>query len=91
MLVGAETLIQEKKVSLAVAGKQAFGNTGLVFTTIAAAFSIGSAFNATLFSTGRLMEIVAKKKDLPHLFSLFFNDLQSIHKFIDNRLCILTC
>ncbi|MBK5244410.1 MAG: amino acid permease [Eubacteriaceae bacterium] len=69
MLVGAETLIQEKEVALAVAGKQAFGITGLVLVTIAAAFSTGSAINATLFSTGRLMETVASKKELPHLFA----------------------
>ncbi len=42
--------------------------TGLIIVTIAAAFSTGSAINATLFSTGRLMENVAKKHDLPHLF-----------------------
>lgn len=68
MLVGAETLIQEKKVALSIAGQQAFGITGLVLVTIAAAFSTGSAINATLFSTGRLKETVAKKKDLPHIF-----------------------
>ena len=68
MLVGAETLIQKKEVALSIAGKQAFGITGLVLVTIAAAFSTGSAINATLFSTGRLMETVAKKKDLPNFF-----------------------
>ena len=68
MLVGADTLIQEKEVALSIAGKQAFGMTGLVLVTIAAAFSTGSAINATLFSTGRLMETVAKKKGLPHIF-----------------------
>ncbi|MDA3892563.1 MAG: APC family permease [Salinivirgaceae bacterium] len=68
MLVGAETLIQQKEVALSIAGKHAFGITGLVLVTIAAAFSTGSAINATLFSTGRLMETVAKKKDLPHIF-----------------------
>jgi len=68
MLVGAETLIQEKEVALAIAGKQAFGIAGLILVTIAATFSTASAINATLFSTGRLMETVAKKKDLPQLF-----------------------
>ncbi len=68
MLVGAETLIQQKEVALSIAGQQALGITGLILVTIAAAFSTGSAINATLFSTGRLMETVAKKKDLPHLF-----------------------
>jgi hypothetical protein len=57
MLVGAETLIQEKEVALSIAGQQAFGITGLILVTITAAFL-----------TDRLMETVAKKKDLPHLF-----------------------
>lgn len=68
MLVGADTLIQEKEVALSIAGKQAFGITGLILVTIAAAFSTGSAINATLFSTSRLMETIARKKDLPNLF-----------------------
>lgn len=68
MLVGAETLIQEKEVALSIAGRQAFGITGLILVTIAAAFSTASAINATLFSTSRLMETVAKKKDLPNIF-----------------------
>ena len=68
MLVGAETLIEQKEVALSVAGKQALGYTGLILVTIAAAFSTGSAINATLFSTSRLMESVAEKRDLPHLF-----------------------
>lgn len=68
MLVGAKTLIEEKEVALSIAGKAALGTTGLVLVTIAAAFSTGSAINATLFSTARLMESVAKKKDLPHIF-----------------------
>jgi amino acid transporter len=68
MIVGAETLIDKKEVALSVAGKKALGTFGLVVVTIAAAFSTGSAINATLFSTARLMESVAEKKDLPHLF-----------------------
>lgn len=68
MIVGAETLIEQKEVALSVAGKKVMGMTGLVIVTIAAAFSTGSAINATLFSTARLMESVAEKKDLPNLF-----------------------
>jgi len=68
MLVGADTLVAQKEIALSVAGKKALGTTGLVIVTIAAAFSTGSAINATLFSTARLMENVAEKKDLPHLF-----------------------
>lgn len=44
MLVGAETLIQEKEVALSIAGQQAFGITGLVLVTVAAAFSTGSGW-----------------------------------------------
>lgn len=68
MLVGAETLVEKKEIALSVAGKKALGVAGLILVTIAAAFSTGSAINATLFSTARLMENVAGKKDLPHLF-----------------------
>lgn len=68
MLVGAETLIQKKEIALSVAGQQALGTAGLIIVTIAAAFSTASAINATLFSTARLMESVAEKKDLPQLF-----------------------
>lgn len=69
MLVGADTIIQQKEVSLSIAGKQALGTVGLVLVTVAAAFSTGSAINATLFSTGRLMETVARKKDLPQMLA----------------------
>lgn len=68
MITGAETLVKQKEVALAVAGEQAWGITGLLLVTVAAAFSTGSAINATLFSTSRLMEAVAKKRDLPNLF-----------------------
>lgn len=68
MIVGAESLVENKEIALSIAGKKALGTTGLVIVTIAAAFSTGSAINATLFSTARLMESVAEKKDLPHLF-----------------------
>jgi amino acid transporter len=70
MLVGAETLIEQKEVALSIAGKKALGMTGLIVVTIAAAFSTGSAINATLFSTARLMESVAEKNDLPHVFEI---------------------
>ncbi len=68
MLVGAEALIEQKEVALSIAGKKALGFTGLILVTIAAVFSTGSAINATLFSTARLMESIAEKKDLPDLF-----------------------
>lgn len=68
MIVGAELLIKKKEVALSIAGEKLFGEYGLIVVTFAAAFSTSSAINATLFSTSRLMESVARKKDLPHLF-----------------------
>ena len=65
MLVGAETLIERDEIALAIAGRRAGGTAGLVIVTIAAAFSTGSAINATLFSTARLVESVAEHEDLP--------------------------
>ncbi|MCB0586557.1 MAG: amino acid permease [Phaeodactylibacter sp.] len=70
MLVGAKALIEKEEVALSIAGQQALGAAGLYLVTIAAAFSTGSAINATLFSTARLMENVAEKKDLPHIFAI---------------------
>lgn len=69
MLVGAETLIEKKEVALSIAGQNAMGTFGLILVTLAAVFSTASAINATLFSTGRLMENVAEKGDLPQLVS----------------------
>jgi amino acid transporter len=65
MLIGADQVVQHKEVALAIAGKQAFGTAGLVVVTIAAAFSTGSAINATLFATARLTYRVAKDGELP--------------------------
>ncbi len=53
------------EVALASAGRQAFGSVGLVVATIAAAFSTGSAINATLFATARRAHRVAEDGELP--------------------------
>jgi amino acid transporter len=65
MLIGADQVVQHKEVALAIAGMQAFGTVGLVVVTIAAAFSTGSAINATLFATARLTYRVAEDGELP--------------------------
>lgn len=65
MLIGADAVIEHKEVALSVAGQQAFGLTGLVVVTIAAAFSTGSAINATLFATARLAQEVTRHGALP--------------------------
>ncbi|EXJ16064.1 APC family permease [Imhoffiella purpurea] len=65
MLVGASTIVEQKEIALSIAGERALGLVGLVAVTVAAAFSTGSAINATLFSTARLMKQVASNEDLP--------------------------
>jgi amino acid transporter len=65
MLVGADVVVEQQEVALAVAGEEAAGIFGLVLVTVAAAFSTGSAINATLFATARLTHIVAKAGELP--------------------------
>jgi len=65
MLIGADQVVLHKEVALAIAGQRAFGTVGLVVVTIAAAFSTGSAINATLFATARLASKVAEDGELP--------------------------
>lgn len=65
MLIGADQVVQYKEVALAIAGEKAFGTAGLIIVTIAAAFSTGSAINATLFATARLTYRVAEDGELP--------------------------
>ncbi len=65
MLIGADQVVQHKEVALAIAGQKAFGIVGLIIVTIAAAFSTGSAINATLFATARLTSRVAEDGELP--------------------------
>jgi len=65
MLIGADQVVMHKEVALAIAGREALGTVGLVVVTIAAAFSTGSAINATLFATARLANKVAEDGELP--------------------------
>jgi amino acid transporter len=65
MLIGADQVVLHKEVALAIAGQKALGTTGLVIVTIAAAFSTGSAINATLFATARLAYKVAEDGEFP--------------------------
>jgi amino acid transporter len=65
MLIGADRIVENEEVALAIAGQQALGFTGLVLITIAAAFSTGSAINSTLFATARLSHTIARGGELP--------------------------
>ncbi|MEX2586806.1 MAG: amino acid permease, partial [Actinomycetota bacterium] len=64
-LVGAGTLVEEREIALAAAGREAWGAVGVVLVSVAAAFSTGSAINATLFATARLADTVARDGELP--------------------------
>lgn len=66
MLVGAGQVVKHEEVALAIAGKKVLGTVGLIVVTIAAAFSTGSAINATLFATARLAYTVARDGELPN-------------------------
>jgi amino acid transporter len=65
MLIGADQVIANQEVALAIAGRQAMGLLGLIVVTVAAAFSTGSAINSTLFGTARLAHEVARDGELP--------------------------
>jgi amino acid transporter len=65
MLVSDRLLAGQKEVAFALVGKQALGTFGLWAATVAAVFSTGSAINATLFSTARLIRDVSVAGELP--------------------------
>lgn len=67
MLVGAGTLVKQKEIALALAGQAALGQFGKILVSVAAAFSTGSAINATLFATARLSKTVARAGYLPRV------------------------
>ncbi|MEC9489366.1 MAG: APC family permease [Halanaerobiales bacterium] len=64
-LVSYQTIIEEKEVVLAIAGKNILGTAGLIIASIAALFSTGSAINSTIFATSRLAIKVADDGELP--------------------------
>lgn len=68
MIIGADTVVENKETALAVAGQEIAGTLGLIVVTIAAAFSTGSAINSTLFATARLSHQVAAAGELPAWF-----------------------
>ena len=65
MLIGADQVVAHEEVALAIAGEQALGVAGLAIVTFAAAFSTGSAINATLFATARLAHQITRAGQLP--------------------------
>ncbi|RPF70596.1 APC family permease [Aurantiacibacter spongiae] len=68
MLIGADQVIAEKEVSLAIAGRAAAGQVGFIAVAIAALFSTASAVNATIFSTARLTMRAAEMGEMPGTF-----------------------
>lgn len=69
MLAGAPSIVEQKEVALALAGREALGLIGFVAVSLAATFSAGSAINATVFATARLAESAARDGELPNLFA----------------------
>jgi amino acid transporter len=65
MLVPDRLLAARKEVAFALVGQEALGTFGLWAATVAAVFSTGSAINATLFSTARLIRDVSTAGELP--------------------------
>lgn len=65
MLVGAGTLVEQRETALAAAGDAILGAPGRAIVVVAAAFSAGSAINATLFATARLARLLASDGELP--------------------------
>jgi len=64
-LVSYQTIVEEKEVVLAIAGKNILGTAGLIIASIAALFSTGSAINSTIFATSRLVIKVPDDGELP--------------------------
>lgn len=69
MLAGAQSIVANEEVSLAIAGREALGIAGFIAVSIAATFSAGSAINATVFATARLAERAASDGEMPALFA----------------------
>ena len=65
MLISDQAIAGHKEVAFALVGERALGAFGLWAATVAAAFSTGSAINATLFSTARLARDVSAAGELP--------------------------
>jgi amino acid transporter len=65
MLIGADQIVANEEVALAVAGEEAFGVVGVWIVSVGAAFSTGSAINSTLFATARLAYQVSEDGELP--------------------------
>jgi len=69
MLAGADAIVEQEEVALAIAGRDALGDFGFYAVSLAAVFSAASAINATVFATARLAEHAARDKELPDIFA----------------------
>jgi amino acid transporter len=65
MLVSDETIIATKEAAFVAVGQAALGGLGRWAAIMGALFATGSAINATLFSTARLVRDAAKTGELP--------------------------
>lgn len=65
MAAGADEVVAQPGVALAVAARSALGTPGLVGLTMAAAFATSAAINSTLFSSANLARRVSDDGELP--------------------------
>ncbi len=64
-LVSPGVIQRNPETALAIAAKPFLGQTGFVLISVAALFSTGSAINATLFSSSRLLDRMVSEDYLP--------------------------
>ncbi|SIR05550.1 Amino acid transporter [Haladaptatus litoreus] len=64
-LVTPAVIQQNSETALAIAARPFFGQFGFVLISVAALFSTGSAINATLFSSSRLLSRMVSEEYLP--------------------------
>jgi len=74
MLVSDHAIVAHKEVALAAVGDAAFGNVGRWAAIVAALFATGSAINATLFSTARLVRDESLVGELPRVLGRATDD-----------------
>jgi amino acid transporter len=65
MLVSDQTLVDTKEAAFIAVGRAALGGFGRWAAIVGAVFATGSAINATLFSTARLVRDAARTGDVP--------------------------
>jgi amino acid transporter len=75
MLVSDHAIVAQKEVAFIAVGEAALGGVGRWLAIVGAVFATGSAINATLFSTARLIRDASASADLPEVLGRETNGL----------------